>query len=193
MSGGRPESPIVPVARHPRLQGFEDALVGILQGGGNLRVPGRFGAHLEVQRRIHHRRVPGEPQAVCLQDARSKVRRRVQLLDLRAPILQLAFDDGPDDCALVLEIPVHEAGAHLRRCSDVRHAGRVKAVLDEALLRRAEDPLALYLGARRVLARADGVPDHGPRSSQPPPSALYRVTRFDCSNWRVTISACCAR
>ena len=99
--------------------------------------------------------------------------------------MQLALDDGRDDGALVLEITVHEAGAHLRRLRDVRHAGRVKAVLDETLLRRAEDPLALHLGARRVPARADRVPDHGPRSSQPPPSALYSVTRFVCSARRV--------
>ena len=40
--------------------------------------------------------------------------------------------------------------------------------------------------------RGGRIPAHGAPPFQPPPSALYSVTRFDCSARRVVIRACCA-
>src|SRR3546814_18800748 len=64
----------------------------------------------------------------------------------------LALDDGQDDRVLVLEVAVDQARAHLGGLGDAGHARGVEAVFDEALLRRAQDPLALSEGAEFGLA-----------------------------------------
>src|SRR5207344_3061896 len=121
-----------------------------------------------------------------------KVFRRMQLPDARSLLLDLPLDDGEHDGVLVLEIAVHQARAHLRGLRDIRHAGRVKAVLDEAFQRRAEDAFTLRLGTRAGFGRTVAEVGHGPFSCQPPPSTLYSVTRFDCSARRVVINSCSA-
>src|SRR6187549_1977455 len=103
-----------------------------------------------------------------------------------ALFLELALDDAEHDRVLVVEIPVHQAGTHLRGLGDVRHARRVETVLDEALQGGAQDAVALDDRARGRSRAGRRV--HGVTSSQPPPSTLYSTTRFDCSASRVEIS-----
>src|SRR5690606_10698324 len=92
---------------------------------------------------------------------------------------------------LAVEVAIDETGAHPRSLGDVRHACGVKAMLDEAFLRGDQDPVALRFGA---LAGLRGVSRGAHRlcSLQPPPSALYRLTRLACSDKRVVINCCCA-
>ncbi len=67
MSGGRPS----PRSSRSRVshasQRFEDALIGIRRAAAICGSASRFGAHLEVQRRIHHRQGPAQPavESVC--------------------------------------------------------------------------------------------------------------------------------
>src|SRR3546814_15066535 len=76
--------------------------------------------------------------------------------DVCSSDLQLALDDGQDDRVLVLEVAVDQARAHLGGLGDAGHARGVEAVFDEALLRRAQDPLALSEGAERSEERRVG-------------------------------------
>src|SRR5690606_15563225 len=106
---------------------------------------------------------------------------------------ELPVDDCADDRVLVLEVAIHEAGAHARLLRDVRDARAMEPALDEAQARGFEDALALF---DRAFAQDDtGLAcfvDHEEPSSQPPRSARYSATKSDCSASRVAISPCCA-
>ena len=66
--------------------------------------------------------------------------------------LEMALDDRLDDGALAVEVAVDEPGTDAGSLRDVRHAGGVKAALDEALLGRIEDALALACARAPVAA-----------------------------------------
>ena len=55
----------------------------------------------------------------------------------------MPLDDGLDDQRLAVEVAIDEPGADAGGLRNVRHAGGMKAALDEALLGRIQDALAL--------------------------------------------------
>jgi len=108
---------------------------------------------------------------------------------------EMTLNDGLDHCALAVEVAVDKSGAHVGGLRDARHAGGVKAALDEAALGGIENAFALASRARldQRRGRAHGLPLWPWLCSrQPPPRASYKVTRLLCSASRVAISPCCA-
>jgi len=59
---------------------------------------------------------------------------------------QLAFDQGQDQRALVLEVAVHQPLADLGRCRDLADRSRVETTADEAALCGVQDLPALGFG-----------------------------------------------
>src|SRR3984957_6539919 len=120
----------------------------------------------------------------------------------------MPLDDGLDDHRLAVEVAIGKPGADAGGLCNVRHAGGLEPALDKAFLGRIEDTLALARGAgsrgRSCHRGGSGFPRGlGPEiahcavvprlcSCQPPPSALYKVTRLFCCASRVAISPCCA-
>src|ERR1700722_106532 len=118
----------------------------------------------------------------------------------------MPLDDGLDDHRLAVEVAIDQPGADTGRFRNVRHAGGLESALDEAFLCCIKDALALACGVGsgrwlcpyscRLGRLCPGV-IHWPvaprlRSCQPPPSALYNVTRLFCCARRVAIKPCCA-
>src|SRR5579863_7895098 len=117
-------------------------------------------------------------------------------------------DDRLDDHRLAVEVAIDEPGADSGGLRNVCHAGGLESALDKAFLGGVEDSFALAGGAgsctrfcRRGYAGFTGElspeVDHCPVvprlcSCQPPPSALYKVTRLFCCASRVAIKPCCA-
>jgi len=60
-------------------------------------------------------------------------------------VRELPLDQSQDQCALVLEIAVHQALADLRLCGNVADRAGVETTGDEAALRSIEDTLSLRL------------------------------------------------
>src|SRR5690606_12348250 len=120
-----------------------DQAVGFFNDRGDLRIARRLRGDLEKQRRIHLIRTAAAPALDRIQDALYEIGRRLDLFELSTAGLELTFDDGSDDRVLVLEVAIHEAGAHACLLRDVRNACGVEAALQEAQARGLQDALAL--------------------------------------------------
>src|SRR3546814_5548747 len=83
-------------AGQPVDDGLAQGGVEMIERGGDLRVAGGFGGHLQQQRRTHAAALTGTGVAVVARHFRGQVDLAIEP-DVLAQQLQLALDDGQDE------------------------------------------------------------------------------------------------